>query len=236
MIRKSIFGLAFTIFLSSVSLSSVSTSYADKLPSIDDVIGQYTKAAGGRELLVKSWALSLRGTLESSNDEESGPLELIANGPRFFMQVNNGAVMMGVNEAVFWRHQQGREILKVPASTIAEIVAIFDPARVLHWKVRYPQIAVVGIQPVDNQEVYVVETKPGDPTAERLFIDRHSGLMVRDEVAQKHETFVFADFRSVDGVKIPLMIRQTTPTMSYVYRFSEARHVANVDESMFEPR
>ena len=217
-------------------LCPISTIRADNLPSIDDVIAKYINAAGGRELLAKSWALNLRGTLESSNDEESGSLELVASGPRFFMQVNDGAVMMGVNESVFWRHERDREILKAPVSTIAETVAIFDPARALHWKERHPQIAVTGMQTVDNQEVYVIESKPGDPAAERLLIDRHSGLIVRDEVTQKHETFTFGDFRSVDGVKIPFLVQQTTPMMTYVYRFSEARHVAKVDESLFEPR
>jgi len=91
----------------------VSLVLAQKLPSIDEVIAQYQKAAGGRELLTKPWALSLKGVLESSNTEEEGRLELTANGPKFFMQINNGAVMMGVNETVFWRHAQGAEILKV---------------------------------------------------------------------------------------------------------------------------
>jgi len=229
--KKSIVSFALAILL-----CPISTTCADNLPSIDDVIAKYIKAAGGRELLAKSWALSLRGTLESSNDEESGPLELVAYGPRFFMRVNNGAVLMGVNESVFWRHERGREILKVPASTLAETVAVFDSARVVHWKDRYPQIAVTGMQTVDNQEVYVIESKPGDPVAERLFINRDSGLIVRDEVTQKHETFTFGDFRYVDGVKIPFVVHQTTPTMTYVYQFSEAKHLTKVDESMFQPR
>jgi hypothetical protein len=229
--KKSIVSFALAILL-----CPISTTCADNLPSIDDVITKYIKAAGGRELLAKSWALRLRGTLESSNDEESGPLELVAYGPRLFMRINNGAVLMGVNESVFWRHERGREILKVPASTIAETVAVFDSARVVHWKDRYPQIAVTAMQTVDNRQVYVIESKPGDPAAERLFIDRHSDLIVRDEVAQKHETFTFGDFRSVDGVKIPFVIHQTTPTMTYVYQFSEAKHVTKVDESMFKPQ
>jgi len=92
------------------------------------------------------------------------------------------------------------------------------------------------VQTIDSRDTYLIETKPGDATGERLFVDRQTGLIVRDEVQQKHETFTFEDFRSVDGVRLPFVVHQTTPRDSYVYRFSEGKHLTRVDESLFEPR
>ncbi|HKR33128.1 MAG TPA: hypothetical protein VJT08_21795 [Terriglobales bacterium] len=74
------------------------------------------------------------------------------------MLLNDGDLLMGVNQDTFWRHPRHGEILKVPASKIAETVAIFDPARVLHWKERFPSIAIMGTQQIDGHDTYVVET------------------------------------------------------------------------------
>jgi hypothetical protein len=233
--RFAVPGFMMMLFMLSLFMP-LSMKAADKLPSIDDVIAQYTKALGNLDAMEKRWVLDLRGTCDSSAAEESGPIEVLVQGSKFFMQLNGGALLMGVNQDVFWRHPRGQEIVTVPASVIAETVAIFDPSRVLHWKERFPQIAVTGIQNVDDHDVYVIETKPGDPATERLFVDRRSGLLVRDEILAKHELFTFADFRAVDGIEVPFTIHQTTPGPSYAYHFSVVKHLTDVDETMFQPK
>ena len=209
---------------------------ADAVPSIDTIVAQYMKAVGERHLLEKHWALELRGQCESSVSEESGPIQVIVQGSKIFMKLNDGDLLMGVNQDTFWRHPRDGEILKVPASTMAETVAIFDSARVLHWKEKFPQIVVTGTQQVDGHEAYAIETKPGDPATERLFVDRRSGLLLRDEILAKREVFTFADFHLVDGVQVPFTIRQTTPGPSYTYKFAEAKHLVELDDVAFAPR
>ncbi|MBV9145636.1 MAG: hypothetical protein JO065_06945 [Acidobacteria bacterium] len=222
--------LVLTFFLSSP------VTGADAAPTIDNVIAQYAKAVGDRRSLEKNWALELRGHCESSVAEESGPIQVIVQGPKIFMQLSDGDLLMGVNQDTFWRHPRGGEILKIPAGAMAETVAIFDSARVLHWKEKFPAISVTGTQQVDGSDAYVIETKPGDPSTERLFIDRRSGLLIREEILAKHEVFTFADFHLVDGIQVPFTIHQSTPGPSYTYKFSEAKHVAEVDDAMFAPR
>jgi hypothetical protein len=36
---------------------------------------------------------------------------------------------------------------------------------------------VKGIEKIDGREAYVLETHPGSPTTERIYVDRQSGLI-----------------------------------------------------------
>jgi hypothetical protein len=58
-------------------------------------------------------------------------------------------------------------------------VAIFDPARRLHWKELYPKIGVVGRESINGRTAFVVETEPGGTW---FYIDGQSGLLPRAEV------------------------------------------------------
>lgn len=224
------------LLLAATLFRALSMKAAEKVPSIDEIIAQYTKATGDQQALQKHWALDLRGQCESSVSDESGPIQVIVQGSKLLMRLNDGDLLMGFDTDTFWRHPRGQDILKVPAASIAETVAIFDPSRVLHWKEKFPQIRVTGTQKIDDRDAYVIETKPGDPATERLFIDRQSGLLIREEILAKQELFTFADFHVVDGVRVPFTIHQATPGPSYSYKFVEAKHVAKVDEATFQPQ
>jgi hypothetical protein len=118
----------------------------------------------------------------------------------------------------------------------AQLVTVFDPARLLWWKNWYPEMAVKGQQKAGDREAYVVQTNPEQAGSETLLIDRQSGLLIRDELMATL-AFTFADYREVDGIKVAFSIKQAGPgSATYTYRFKKASFAAGNDESRFEPR
>ena len=143
---------------------------------------------------------------------------------------------MGYDGESVWRAASAEGLQQQKGRRFAELVTVFDPARARWWKEWYPQMAVTGVRKIDNREAFVLETLPGSPSTERLFIDRTSGLLIRDEVTPQF-VFTFSDYRMVSGVMAAFAVRETTPNgISYAYRFDSIAPIGGIDESRFEPK
>ena len=79
------------------------------------------------------------------------------------------------------------------------------------------------------------QTNPDRAGSGLLFIDRQSGLLVRDEL-MPGLVFTFSDYREIQGVQVPFSIKQTGPaSASYTYSIQKASRIATTDDSRFKP-
>jgi hypothetical protein len=171
-----------------------------------------------------------------SAPEESGPVEILVQTPRVAYNLKGGGLRMGFDGESVWRATVSEGVQQRKGRQFAERVTVFDASRALLWKQWYPEIAVTGIQKIGDRDAYVLETHPGQPSAEKLFIDRQSGLLVRDELLPQL-AFTFSDYREVDGVRTAFGVQQTTPAgITYTYRFSSIHRVAAANASRFQPK
>jgi hypothetical protein len=178
----------------------------------------------------------LTGQCESSAPDESGPIEILIKTPKVSYNLNSGGLRMGFDGESVWHATASAGLQQRKGRQLAELVTAFDPARALLWKTWYPEMAVKGVQTIAGREAYVLETHPGSPATERLFIDRESGLLVLDDVLPQI-AFMFSDYREIKGVKAPFAVRQTAPNgITYTYRFEKIGPVAVAEDSRFQPR
>jgi hypothetical protein len=206
------------------------------LPTVDQVIERYVRAVGGREALTKLGPIALTGRCESTDPGESGPIEILVKTPKVAYNLNGGSLRMGFNGESVWRTAAPEGLQQRKGRQFAERVTVFDPSWPLSWKEWYPQLGVTGIQTIASREAYVMETQPGNPATLRMFIDRESGLLVRQE-AGSPIVFTFSDYRDVRGVRAAFTVQQTTPTgITYTYRFEKMIAAAAADDAMFQPR
>jgi len=208
----------------------------DALPPLTQILDQHRKALGAERVLAASVPLLLKGRCDSTGDEESGPIEILVQSPKVVFDLNRGALRMGYNGDSVWRSGAGEALQQRKGRQFAELVTVFDPARARWWREWYPQMAVTGVRPVEKRDAFVLETVSGSPLTERLFIDRQSGLLVRDELAAQY-TFTFSDYRAVNGVMTAFEVRETAPNgIVYNYHFESIAPVNEVDASRFVPR
>lgn len=224
-----------SLIVSSLLLIPLAHRGTDSLPSLDQVTERHIKALGGHSALEQLGTVILTGDCESTEKQESGPVEILIKTPKVTFDLGGGSLRMGFNGEVVWRHAAA-EGLQKNTREHAEVVTVFDPMRVLRWKEWYPEMAIKGMGKAGDKETYVLETHPGKPGTERLFIDQQSGFLIRDEV-MPNVVFTFSDYRAFDGIQMAFAIQQDTPAgVTYTYRFKEAKRLATVDESRFEPR
>jgi hypothetical protein len=234
--NRNLIGVCIAGMVLSTLLFPTAPKAADDLPTVDQVIKQHVDALGGRTALEKHSTLVLSGNCEASVPDESGPVEILVRTPQVAFNLGKGGLQQGFTGTTVWRHAANEALQQRSGRQYAELVTVFDPARVLSWKEWYPEIAVTGIEKVDGREAYVIETHPGTATSERILIDRQSGLLVRDEV-MPGVVFTFSDYRAVDAIQIPFMIQQTAPSgLTYIFRFAEVKHREATDDSLFQPR
>jgi hypothetical protein len=221
-------------FLAAFLISSLFA--ADSVPTLDQITEQHRRALGGTAALERFPALLLSGDCEATAHEESGPIQIFVGSPRVAFSLNNGALRMGFSGQAGWRHVAGQDLQQQAGRQFVEVVTVFDPARVRWWKEWYPNMTVTGIEKVEGRDAYVLAMNPGKKMSERLFIDRETGLVVRDEV-MPGVVFTFDDYRPVGGLQVAFRIRQSTPaSVTYTYTFKDVKALAGIEASQFEPR
>jgi hypothetical protein len=209
---------------------------ADSVPTLDKIAEQHRRALGQSAALEKASALLLSGDCESSAQEESGPIQMFVSSPRVVFNLNNGTLRMGFSGQAGWRHVAGQELQQHAGRQFVEVVTVFDPSRVGWWKEWYPNMTVTGIEKVDGRDAFALSVNPGNKASERIFIDRETGLVVRDEV-MPGVVFTFDDYRSVEGLQVAFRIHQSTPAaVSYTYTFKEVRVLSQIEAAQFEPK
>ena len=87
----------------------------------------------------------------------------------------------------------------------------------------------------------MVQAKPVDGPVEKLFFDVRSGLLVRrytesDTTLGKFPLQTdYEDYREVDGIKQPFLIRWSMPGRSWGRKIAEIKQNVPLDDAKFNP-
>jgi len=104
-------------------------------------------------------------------------------------------------------------------------------------------LKVLGTEKIGDREAYVVAHVVDPITTTQFFFDKQTGLLLRALTTTRTiltimpEQVDFEDYRDVDGIKLPFVIR-TSNTATYdtaTRRFTEIRHNVPVDDNVFNP-
>ncbi|HEX8147835.1 MAG TPA: caspase family protein [Pyrinomonadaceae bacterium] len=223
---------------------------AGTLPSADEVIETSIKAVGGAEAVQKFTSLVVKGTYEftAAGKTFSGVFEQYYKPPdKIYMSINVPKVFKqeeGFDGTVGWtKTSQG--VMEMGGWQLAfkkrstELGFVADIKR---FKELYPKSAVRGVEKVEGRDAYAVEATPTVGKTETLYFDKQTGLMMRWDIMyesgrQQGVAFpltLFAEgYADVNGLMMPMIYRQVSPSQTAVLRFVEVKFNVPVDESKF---
>src|SRR5215204_1984153 len=211
-------------------------------PTVQQVFDKYLAAVGGREAAAKFLTLVVKGTREASQDRV-WPFEATLKGDKFLMVVQvpqQGAVSSFVGGTAGWLvNPRTRRALTPDEVTdgrrAAQLMGVikFTPAETMR---------VAGRRRVGDREAVVVVDRPSETVTRRYFFDAQTGLLLRivtltDAILnQLPEQMDFEDYRDVDGVKLPFLVRVSNIDTynSYTRRITEVRHDVPVEDKLFD--
>src|SRR6185436_5773308 len=150
-----------------------------------------------------------------------------------------GTIQQGYNGTVAWSQDPQSGLRELTGKELSAAKREGDFYGDIKLKETYPKLTVVGKDKVGSSEVYVVEGVPADGEPQKMYFDTQSGLMVRVDVTQDgpqgkipFEVYL-ENFKEVDGVKIPFLVKRNSPAISFTITFEEVKYNVAIDDAKF---
>ncbi|MBC7932333.1 MAG: c-type cytochrome [Rubrivivax sp.] len=212
-------------------------------PTVQQVFDKYVAAVGGSDAIARFQTTVVKGTRDASQGR-SFPFEATSKGADKFLIVvqvpEAGTFTQGLNGASGWVKNPRTQRALNPAELMdlrrtAELLDVikFKPTATMR---------VAGQRRMGEREVLVVVDRPKEGVTQRFFFDSQTGLLLRittvtDTVLNPiPEQLDFEDYRDVEGVKLPFVIRLSNIDTYYsvTRNIREVRHNVPVEDKQFD--
>jgi hypothetical protein len=230
-----------------MSLLAVSAAFtmaqtADE-PSVDDILNHYIRAMGGKAAIQKLMSRVGKGTITIAGSGIQGTLQCWLLYPDKVLVVSEfpgiGTIRQGFDGTLGWAEDPQSVLHVISGAELADLrrSAVFD--RAIRMKDVYPGLTVKDRETVDGKDVWVLQTTL-DPWTYRMYFDVNGGLMTRLDMEQPLDSggkstivLVPSDYRPVGGVMVPFTISESSPSVSWVEKFTEITPNTMIDDSIF---
>jgi hypothetical protein len=218
----------------------------------DEVIEKHLAAMGGRETLSSIRTRVVNGsiTLTTAVGPLSGTVQVFSKVPnrnRTLVKIDASSVGAGqiVNDQRF-DGLSGYVIDTLNGDrevTGTQLEAMRNgafPSPWLDYRSRGLTIAIVGKESLAGRDAYVLETTPTTGPRGRTWIDAETFLPLKTaatvdvpQLGQIEQVTEFADYRTLDGMKIPFSVKTSNPVQTSTTIVVEVKHNVDVDDAMF---
>lgn len=222
-----------------VAFVFLSSNLAAQSP--DKILKQANKALGGAKVLqsVKSW--QKRGTITRLKDAASGKFEMQAAQPNLYhvaYDLNGFEIEAGYNGRSGWTRdsRDGLRTLTGAASRDFAAESNYRTARWFDYKKAKSKLVNGGKTTVDGKPANLLILTTAKGVSVKLHFDQTSNLLVREEIpsgADAIKIFEFGDYRPVNGVQEPFLIKQIVGDQIYEIRLEQITHNASIARGEF---
>ena len=209
-------------------------------PAAESLLDNYLAAVGGAKALKNITSRVAKGSVTAFGDQHLA-VDIYAKAPDkriSVMHMKNGESVTAYNGTVGWLSLPGRvHMMNSEEAFGARMDADFAfPADV---KALYPKWETKAGEKIDGHDTWlVVGQKEGDPPL-CLYLDQKSGLLLRliryvDSPLGYNPTRIdYADYRAVDGVKVPFRWTVARPGNHFTIQVEQLQQNVPVDDARF---
>lgn len=210
-------------------------------PTPDQIIEKYVTALGGADAIKKVTSRSMTGKIQTRGQES--PIELLTKAPNKRISINksqNGESVTAFDGKVGWLGNTGRpaRVMGTVETDAAGLDAEMHLA--LRLKEIFRQFRAGRPEKIGDTEVVVLNAQRPNLPPVRLYFDVKTGLLVRmirfanTAVGRNPTQIDYADYREVDGVKMPFRWTLSRPNGRFTIQLSEVKQNVPIDDSRFE--
>lgn len=230
----------------------VLTGAAASAQTVDEIVDKSLAAIGGRAALGKITSRSMTGKIAISTDngEISGTIDTVNQAPNKMRRVITlDLSALGAGTATIEQRFDGttayvmdsmRGETPLTGSQLDNLKNSIFPSALLGYKERGTKILLGGKEKLADRDVYALSVTPASGPVTRLFVDAQSYLPVRavvtldaPEVGPQEQTTEFSDYREVDGVKVPFVIKGSSAIQTFTVTLTKVEHNVATDPAMF---
>jgi len=213
-------------------------------PTVSQILEKYTQALGGKAAWEKVTSRMMKGAVEIPDDNVTGTALVIQKAPGSFRMTMDipgyGVVETVLDGGNGWEVNPDSGTHAMSKADLATAQRDHDFYREVRLQELYAKMEPAGEGKVNGRAVYVVEATPAGGSAEKLYFDAASGLLVKrdfervtleDGIVQYE--MLLRDYRDVDGLQLPFTIEQRSPDNTMIFKFTEIRNNAPLADTAF---
>jgi hypothetical protein len=219
----------------------------------DEVLERSLTAMGGRAAFAKVKSRSSTGTISVSTPGGSfnGSIEVLNAAPnklRSLVQLDLSAVGAGAlvldtrfdgTSGYAMDSLQGNR--DISGNQLDNLRNGSFPHAFLSYKQMGIVVKLIGKEKVGERDAFVLTFEPASGSVVRHYIDAETFLPIKFvmnvEIPQLgrevEQTTEFADYREVDGLKLPFRVTNSSAVQSYTVTVTKVEHNVTVDEKLF---
>lgn len=219
----------------------------------DEVAEKVITASGGREALGKIQSRSTSGTMTiaTPGGDIAGTIEVLnarPNKSRTLITLDLSAV--GAGSMVLDQRFDGttgfaidsmRGNHEITGGQLALMKENAFPTPLLDYKTRNTKLEVTGTEKAGDHDAVVLTVTPATGPSSRLFVDTQTYLPIKSVVTVNvpeaggdvEQTIEFSDYRDVDGVKVPFVLKGSSAVQTFTITATKVEHNVKVDEALF---
>ena len=209
-------------------------------PSADQLLDKYVRAVGGAPAIDQISSRVMKGNIAFGG--KSFPIDVYAKDPEERISLTHtpdGDSVTAFNGHEGWLGMQGRPMRQMHGSDLDGAAIDADLHLATHLKQMFTQTEAREGGAIDAHATYeVIGQREGKPPIE-LYFDQQSGLLVRlvrygDTALGWLPTQIdYADYRDVDGVKVPYRWTLARPSGRFTIQIAELKQNVPVDDAKF---
>jgi len=209
-------------------------------PSAAQIIDKYLQAVGGAAAIDKITSRVMKGTITFG--DRNIPIEIFSKDPDkriSFTHTPDGDSVTAFDGHEGWLGIPGHAVREMHGPEIDGASIDADLHFAAHLKGMFSEAQVRGTEKVADHEAYVVIGRREGKPPLQLYFDEQSGLLVRlvrfgeTPLGRMPTQIDYADYREVDGVKIPLRWTLARPGGRFTIQVSEVKQNVPVDDAKF---
>jgi photosynthetic reaction center cytochrome c subunit len=213
------------------------------VPSVDEILERYVQAMGGAQAFMKVTSRVAKGSRIGA-DGVLVPEDVYQKAPNKLLTVTSYPDIVfstGFNGIAGWAQSSKGGARELPAQLLAQLRSDSEFYKEIRIKEMYRKLTLVGKASIADSETYVIEATPLSGSLEKLYFDARTGLLVRRYV--ESDTVLgrfplqtdYEDYRDVDGIKQPFLIRWSIPGRVWGRKIAEIRQNVPLSDSQFNP-
>jgi photosynthetic reaction center cytochrome c subunit len=212
---------------------------APALPSAQTILDKYLAAVGGADAVQKARTRVQTGNIEVS--DKKFPIEVYSEAPNKRISTSHmgaNASVTAYNGETGWLSTPNGVRQMSPAEQQAASIdaQLYFP----EWLPKaYQEFKVTPGEAIDGKATYLVSATGTDELPLDLYFDQQSGLLLRlvryaeTPLGRNPTQIDYADFRAVDGLKIPYRWTLARPNGRFTIQIDGVKQNVPLDEKLF---
>ena len=218
----------------------------------DEIVEKHLAALGGREALEKIQTRVSTGkvTVTTPVGDLGGTVEAFAKAPdksRTLIKVDVSALGAGIitndqrfDGTVGYVIDTLNGDRDITGSQLDALKNNGFPTAWLDYKTRGHVVSLAGKEMVGDRPAFVLEVTPKTGPKARSWVDAETYLVLKTSVTVDapaigalEQIMEFGDYRTVDGIKVPFMVKSLNPAQTVTGVLTDVKHNVEIDEASF---